>query len=313
MTALRTPARQVALNRIPDALRDVWRACSSNEPGGNVSRALTINFIGIARAVDELELRAAVDKMHRRQPCRAFLILAQDGVQTMHAEVSGGARSHGQTREIVLEQIELRVPPAWFGNVPGLVRPLLVNDIPTHLYWATTWPQLPRHFDALLELSDHAVVDSGLFTVPAAELDALRVRQEAGRKLTDLTWLRLRPWRRALAEALERFPWQPAAPTSVTLRHAANTAAQASALLLGRWLEKRLLAAVFLEESGPGEQNQPDSVELRHGSTTVVATSNGRGQIQVKVETTEVCWLPFMVAASRGSAGDLLAAAIDMA
>jgi hypothetical protein len=37
------------------------------------------------------------------------------------------------------------------------------------------------------------------------------------------------------------------------------------------------------------------------------------GRIEVAVETEEACFLPFGVPSSRGSEGDLLAAAIDLA
>jgi glucose-6-phosphate dehydrogenase assembly protein OpcA len=311
-TTVSTPHKQVVPKAIPDALRAIWHECCSGVPDENVSRSLTMNLVVVVDAAREAELQRLLEGLAARLPCRAFLAVVHAGDGAIAADVHGAARvsASGRTRDLVLEQIELRVPQSSFAQLAGVVRPLLVNDLPTHCYWATAWPRDARTFDALAAIADHTIVDSQRFELPASELDAVDQRRRAGRPLTDLTWLRLRPWRRALAEVFERAPFQQHAVTTVTIRH--GEAGMAAVSLLGRWLEQRLHAQVALEASG-----QPTDgvlgIELSHSDAGATITRTSAAQIEVAVATPAACFLPLRVAASRGSEGDLLAAAIDLA
>lgn len=304
----RTPPRSVPLPQIPEALRALWRTCSAESAESDVSRALAINFVGIAAASGEATLRQAVERLQQRTPCRAFLLVVDPTAPKITAEVAATTRAHGSLLDIVLEEITIRLPEAGFEQIPGLVRPMLVNDLPNHLFWGAVWPRAERHFDELSSLCDHVVTDSRLFLDPARELAHLAARRAGGKRLTDLTWLRLRPWRRALAEGFERLPWQPGTPTMATIRF--GTPATSAALLLGSWLEHRLAAAVTLDGSGTATSLCPDLVELRVGDCEIQLVTTG-SHVTAHVTTEAHCYLPFKVPVSRGQDGDLLAAAID--
>jgi hypothetical protein len=312
--AERTRQQSVEPKAIPDALRALWRDCCSAEPRSDVSRALIVNFIAVVDGQSGRDLRGALDGMVARVPCRAFLVTLGDVVAPLRAPilatVSGAARLHGPVRDLVLEQIELQAPRGAADQLAGVVRPLLVNDLPTHCYWGGDWPADGRVFDLFAALADHTIVDSGRFSAPVAQLDAVEQRRARGRAVTDLTWMRLRPWRRGLAEALERFTWRPDVPTSVAIR--CGDAAVAGALLFGRWLERRLAAKVVLEETG-SRLGCPDAIELRHGDNSVTLAYAEPGQVEVGLTTADLCYLPFAVPASRGNEASLLAAAIDLA
>jgi len=306
----RTPAQAVALTRLPEALRALWQQCRRGDPEGSISRSLIANFVGVAEAGGAVQLATVLDCLLQRLPCRAFLVTVDPAQPQIQATVCGASRGRGANCELLLEQIELRTSWPAFEKVAGLVRPLLANDLPTHLFWAAGGPESPRHFAVLRELADHVVVDSAAFGAPAADL--LSVDQGArADHLTDLSWLRLKPWRRALAEAFERFTWNARLPTTVTLRHGHTPGAVAKARLLGRWLEQKVLATVSRDDRGDGPGL--DSVELRHGEVLVTAQATAAGRIEVHVATAESCFLPFELPASNGSVGDLLAAAIDLA
>lgn len=306
----RTPARAAALPQIPDALRKIWRSCSSEVGDADVARSLAINFLGVASAAEEAELRAAVDRLQRRTPCRAFLLLIDDATTNVAAEVSATTRLSGGTHDIVLEEITVRIPTAGLEQMPGLVRPLLVNDLPGHLFWGTAWPRNERHFDDLAALCEHVVVDTRRFRSPAVEIAHVDDRRDAGMRVTDLCWLRLRPWRRALAEAFERITHVLATPTNVRIQHGAG--ALAASMRLGAWLEARLGATVSLDGSGTADRACPDRVVLVHGEHEVDLQAPA-DHIVVHVTTAAHCLLPFKVQSSRGTDGDLLAAAIDIA
>jgi hypothetical protein len=81
--------------------------------------------------------------------------------------------------------------------------------------------------------------------------------------------------------------------------------------MLGRWLERRLSAHVVVEATGTA--GGLAGIDLQHGGSAAAVTLVDSGRIEVAVETEEACFLPFGVPSSRGSEGDLLAAAIDLA
>lgn len=306
---LRTPTRSADWPRIPEALRELWRACLPDQKGADVARTLAANFVGIAAADEEEDLREAVDKLQRRTPCRAFLLLLDPTAPIGAAEVAAVTRTAGALRDIVLEEIVIRLPASALPRIPGLVRPLLENDLPNHLYWATRLPADETTLDAMAAMCDHLIVDSRRFGAVARELDAIQARRRRGFHVTDLTWLRLRPWRRALAEAFGRLPWREGTPVEAVIRHGAN--GLAGAQLLGNWLRARVAARITLDAAGVAGPLWPERVALAVGDCEVELATAGP-QIRVRVSTPERCDLPFLVPQSRGSDGDLVGAAIDL-
>ncbi len=307
-TLVRTPPRTTEWRTIPDAMRALWKACLPDAQGFDVARSLTINFLGVAAVAEADALRAAVERLHRRTPCRAFLLLVDEHATADDAELAATTRCHGNVRDIVLEEITIALPSRAFPRLAGLVRPLLMSDLPNHLYWATGWPADPAPYDALAAMCDHVVVDSRRFTDVDGDLRAVQRRRDRGQRITDLSWLRLRPWRRALAEAFERVPWQPGTPTSGSVRHGRD--ATAASRLLAHWLQRRLDAKIELDASGEGTIG-PDVVALRTGGFEIEAIATPQ-RLRVHVTTPAHCYLPFVVPTARGSDGDLLGAAIDM-
>lgn len=311
----RSATRDTDVRGIGAALRSLWQDCSPDEGEGDVARALTTNFVLVATQATEDAARLALARVFPRTPCRAFLVLIADAAAadtassgaaaSVRTEITAATRCNGNTRDIVLEEVVIRMPHSRLSRLPGIVRPLLVNDLPSHLYWRADWPTDGPLADALLDLCEHLIVDSSA-PQRGPTLEQLQAWRLRGTHNTDLAWLRLRPWRRALAEAFERIPWQPGQPTRGTIRH--HTAGAASVVLLARWLERRLGATIDLDESG---SQDPDHLLLRTGEFEVCIELQ-QGQLAAYVSTPARCDLPFRLPASRGSEGDLLAAAVDV-
>ncbi|MCK5944166.1 MAG: glucose-6-phosphate dehydrogenase assembly protein OpcA [Planctomycetes bacterium] len=304
----RTDAHPAKVTELPEALSALWDACMQNHEGTDVARALTANFVGIAAADGAQRLLDATEVLQRRSPCRAFLLIVDDAADGQTAELSATTRRHGGIRDIVLEQLVLRVPSGDVHRVPGLLRPLIIDDLPSHLLWSLPWPADERRLDALAELCQHAIVDSRTFGNPARELPKLQARRARGARLTDLSWLRLQPWRRALAEAFDRLSWQQGADVRGTIRH--GRAARAAALLLDEWLHERLGASIAAEPDGDDGLPGPSHVTLQVGADEVVIDHRD-GKLFTHVTTPSHCSLPFTHMASRGTDAELLVLAID--
>lgn len=303
----RTSAHAADPWELQQALTATWQELGA--AGNDVARAMTINFVAVGRAgATTADMRVAVDHLIRRSPARAFLVTIDAAATRPTVEVQAIARDRGSSRHVLLESIAVRLPPSWSTHVPGLVRPLLINDLPTHVYWADDWRD-PAAFDAMRALGEHTIVDSRRFSLPAVQLPELQRARAKDGPVTDLDWLRLRPWRRACAEGFERLHFAPGTTVQGVIRH--GHGGTSTATLLAHWLESRLGARLALEE---GDTPDPtlENVTLRFAEQELEVTRTGTC-VLLKASTPDVCYLPLRLPGSRGSEGELLAAAIDIA
>jgi glucose-6-phosphate dehydrogenase assembly protein OpcA len=283
-----------------------------DQGGADVARALTLNVIAIADANDGAALNDIAAQLQEHTPCRAFLLLLDETANSENAELLATMRCHGSIRDIVLEQVTMRLRTQDLDRVPGLLRPLILDDLPSHLYWSLAWPGNEQSFDTLARLCQHVIVDSAHFGNPARELPLVKQRQDQGEHITDLNWLRVQPWRRALAEAFERLKWQPNTPVKGIIRHGKN--ARATSMLFADWLHERLAASIAMEPDGNHDSVGPDHVSLQvalaSGSIEIVIDLDG-GKLVTHVTTQSHCYLPFRSAALRGNDAKLISLAID--
>lgn len=304
----RTATYEASWTELPEALDRLWGACVQEQAGSDVARALTANFVGVAKIAHAQCLIDATEQLLHRSPCRAFLLVIDDDAPTEVAELTATTRKHGPLRDIVLEQIVLRLRRDDLRRAPGLLRPLILDELPCHMLWALPWPRDEENFELLLEMCDHAIVDSRSFGAPERELPMLRERRVRGEQISDLSWIRLQPWRRALAEAFERFEWRPGTAVQVRIRH--NREARTAAMHLANWLRVRLRADVDHEQGGGAALLGPARVEMQVGEVEIVVDHRD-GMLVTHVTTASVCLLPFTNSAWRGNDAELLALAID--
>ena len=313
MTAIVRERTAVPIESIGPALADLWEEFEDTEQETPLGRILTLNLIGVVHRSDEQLVLEARSRLLTRHPCRAFLVILDENHGEITSEVAAETRVLSSCRQMVLEQVTLRSNPRDLHKLPGLIRPLLVNDIPVHQFWGMELPEAISDLELFGRLAEQTTVDSSLFADPPGDLTRLR-QAEGGLHLVDLTWFRLRPWRRGLAEAFEQFAWTPDVPTTASIRHACEPGARAASHLLAHWLEDRLGART--EISSTTEQDaclEPQGVEVRHGAVHVSVTRRqAEPRLVVAVTLEDRCLLPFEVVASRSQPGDLLAAAVDV-
>lgn len=301
--------------RLEDALRRLRCEIEESAPDRPVSRSLAVDVIAVARRDREGELRSALARVLLRHPCRAFLLLLEPDAAPgapMSASIGALTRDAGIGRALVLEQVVVRLPGDTLRKAPSVIRPLLTSDLPTHLFWAAPLPATDVDLVELGRLADRIIVDSCCFTEPLRDQARLQGLQLP---LLDLTWFRLAPWRRALAEAFEQFPWSETAPTKVRIRHGPMPGATCASHQLAAWLRTRLQAKVTVEplaDPTAGAVQEPSLLELSHRHAEVEITYLAAAQrLRVGVTLEHHCLLPFLTPVSRGAPGDLLAVALD--
>ncbi len=292
-------------------LRSCWEDQESASPLP-LTRSLTLNHIGVGLAQHESFLLAAIERLQVRHPCRAFLVMVDRDATELKAELRSYTREHRLNRSLRLELIHITVSPADVPKISNLILPVLVNDLPTQLFW-NEGPQEDLRFLAQLSaMSDQLVYDSSLFPEP---MDEIKLFEHFQLERVDLTWLRLTPWRRGLAEAFEHFEWQAEAETKVEIHHNHTAGSRASSQLMGNWLRTKLNAQIkYISHAEPGPSGVvPIGLSIQNaGSVVELQYNNDAQQIQAKVSTPDLCLVPFQLIASDSSRGDLLTAAADL-
>lgn len=258
-------AMAVDLSDIEKELAGLWRQAAERAQAGApfaVIRAWTWTLV--VQVSGEAELRRVkpvLDEAAHALPGRAIVLCASDpeGVfagdeEPLRAFVEANVRTGaGGRREMVGEEITLEARHMETRRLPGLVRSLLLPDLPTAMF--VPGPTVPL-CDILTE-ADRLVIDTGRLADGAALrefgrglISVLSERGPSGLQRTevaDLGWLRLQPWRLAVAALFDAPEAQAELPSldEVEIRH--RPGAEAAALLLWGWLLCRLGPRVRLK------------------------------------------------------------------
>jgi hypothetical protein len=286
-------------------VRRSWRPIQEGDEQA-FARTTTMNLIAVARSEDEMLLRSSLSAVFRASPCLAFLVFLDQEHRTLRAHFSRYAKGNGQNRRVVLECISLFAGPAEERRVASLVRPLLLDDLPTQFFWAAPLPANAGLFFALGASADQVVVDSSLFDRPESERRRLtEMRVES----LDLAWMRLVAWRRALAEAFEHFQWRPGEAVTAEIRHGDTAGTRAASRALAAWLHARLNAEVQVVAAPHGQApvDEPCSVVLRVGQRSVCIEHGWPApRLRVTVELEATRSIPYEIVSPPRSRGELL-------
>jgi glucose-6-phosphate dehydrogenase assembly protein OpcA len=173
---------------------------------------------------DAADVGETLASLMRDHPSRAIVVRVSDEPgHELEARVLAQCwmpQSHRQ--QICCEQIEISASSASLADVPAVVLPLVVPDLPVIL-----WSRLPRLFgtpalDELSRMAGKTVVDSAAFPDPAA---ALRSLASSGLAVADLAWIRLTRWRELIAQIFENPAYAAHLPgiATVTISHPGAT------------------------------------------------------------------------------------------
>jgi glucose-6-phosphate dehydrogenase assembly protein OpcA len=173
------------------------------EKGLPHARASVLNLIVTvvdAAAADRV-VRTLVD-LGVRHPSRALVIVPEphrDGAP-LDARISTHCHdAAGDADRICYEEVVLSVRGDAAAHLSGIVAPLLIHDLPTHVWWPGDPPFHDPVFDQLVEMSDRVVVDSADFGDLLSGLRRLsNLRRKSG--VGDLSWERLSWWQELTAQ-----------------------------------------------------------------------------------------------------------------
>jgi glucose-6-phosphate dehydrogenase assembly protein OpcA len=175
-----------------------------------VLRACSMTLVAIAEADDDAAaLGETIAALMPEHPARSILIrLSGEGERALGQRVYQQCwKPFGQRQQICCEQIEITASDPALADLPSVILPLAVPDLPLIL-WCRS-PRLVRRpeFGEIARMATKVVIDSA---AAADAIDAIRRMADAVRSggiadvlWADLAWTRLTRWRETLAQVFE--------------------------------------------------------------------------------------------------------------
>jgi glucose-6-phosphate dehydrogenase assembly protein OpcA len=222
------PVELTDLTKVDHAL-----AAGRGDDRGSV-RATTLNLVVYAPTPEDVAFtQRTLERIGGSHPLRA--IVAGAGSDGVRASVSTSCWLGAGMQQVCSEQIFLT---ARASALPSAVLSLLVTDLPTYVWWLGPIPADMALLTAFGRHSTSTIVDSNV-----SSLEGVAAVGRLQPAVTDLAWLRLEPWREAIASLFD----PPPAAEALGGLHAVDVQGPVNeARLLAGWLGSRLARDVAL-------------------------------------------------------------------
>jgi glucose-6-phosphate dehydrogenase assembly protein OpcA len=230
--------------RVLQELAALWE--SHGKPGGaeagethaGVLRACTMTLLVAAEdGPDWPALGETMAALMPEHPARAILIrLTGPGERALSSRVFSQCwLPFGQHRQVCCEQVEIAASDAALADLPSVVGPLAVPDLPSILWCRSARLVGMAEFDAIAAGAGKVIVDSQSF--PLAEVARLAA---GGTPVGDLAWTRITRWREMLSQVFENRHnlRRLGALTDLTVAHSAPMARTAA--YMAAWIANAL-------------------------------------------------------------------------
>jgi len=190
-------------------LADLWVSLGKQgeaEGGAGVLRACALTLVVLAEESEDVQdLGETLAALMPSHPARAMVVrLRGAGERALTERVYAQCwMPFGQRRQICCEQIEITVSDAALADLPSVVLPLAVPDLPLILWCRSARVLELEEFRQIERMARKVVVDSARLGDARAALRRLDAECRRGVMLGDLSWTRLTRWREMLAQVFE--------------------------------------------------------------------------------------------------------------
>jgi glucose-6-phosphate dehydrogenase assembly protein OpcA len=255
-------------------LADIWLALASAENsqdgGGGVLRACSMTFVVLVDEEDDaMQLGETLALLMRSHPSRAIVIRLSEAPDRLEGHVLAQCwKPFGHSQQICCEQIELIASVNRLADVPSIVSPLVVPDLPTVVWFRSTRIATAPDISGILQLGTKLIVDSAHAGSPS--FGDIRTLAASGFVIGDLAWTRLTALRQLIAQLLEGR--DAASVTSAVIEHCGHEAG-AEARYLQAWLRSSL-KSVSVDFHRNGEAGMGRIRKLSIDPDIVIAVSN---------------------------------------
>jgi glucose-6-phosphate dehydrogenase assembly protein OpcA len=236
----------VAPDHILKELADLWVSLGKEgqpEGGAGVLRACSMTLVVLAEeGEDVMALGETIAALMPEHPARAIVVrLRGAGERALTERVYSQCwMPFGQRRQICCEQIELTASDASLEDLPSVVLPLAVPDLPLIL-----WCRAPRllgmpEFHEIAAMAGKLVVDSAKATDKRMVLGRMAEMSQTGLLLGDLSWSRLTRWREMLSQVFENQEYLGKLAKISSIRVSFGEGYDVAARFMGVWIANAL-------------------------------------------------------------------------
>ena len=262
----------IAPDRILRQLAEL-RTNEGKQGDAGVLRACSMTLCVLAEAGDDhAAVGETVAALMPEHPARAVLVKLSEGSERTLAErvYQQCWMPFGQRRQICCEQIEITASDAALADLPSVLLPLAVPDLPVVLWCRSARVAQMTEFRDLAKMATKVIVDTSGHAAPADAVWQLADAQRRGRMIGDLAWTRLTRWREGLARLFENRDHLGHLASIKAVRVSFPAGLETSAWYLAAWTSNAAHAAA--EVVGGGKELR---LELSAADFPVALTRDG--------------------------------------
>jgi glucose-6-phosphate dehydrogenase assembly protein OpcA len=240
-------------DKILKELANLWietAAPSKEGDGSGVLRACAMTMIVIADETEDTQgIAETLAQLMKEHPSRAIVIRLRECVEPcLESRVFAQCwKPFGSRQHICCEQIEITASDSRLPDVPAVVLPLIVADLPVILWCRSGRATSLEGFRELESLAQKVIFDSRSFGDQDQALSKLLSVSVPGVRVADLAWGRLTRSRELIAQAVNSEDLLQALRNVDVVRvHARGPKPDVPARYFAAWLSNRLaLAGAF--------------------------------------------------------------------
>jgi glucose-6-phosphate dehydrogenase assembly protein OpcA len=266
----------IAPEKILRELSDMWVALSKDTHGDAADgalRACSMTLVALTEENDDLgELGETIAALMPEHPARAMVVRLRGAGERMLSEhVSAQCwMPFGQHRKVCCEQVEITATDAALADLPSVVLPLAVADLPLILWCRSSRILMAPEFQALAAMAQRVIFDSAALPDPRAALKRIAERSANGVLLGDFSWTRLTRWREVLSQVFENRSNLAELQRIVNVTVKVTGESPVAAWYLGAWVMDALATAgvhpqFHMQREGESQPGKLQSIQLSGG------------------------------------------------
>jgi glucose-6-phosphate dehydrogenase assembly protein OpcA len=241
-----------------------------------VLRACSMTLVVIAEAADDASaLGETIAALMPEHPARTILIRLQgEGERALSQRVYQQCwKPFGQRQQICCEQIEITASDAALADLPSVILPLAVPDLPVILWCRSARLVRRPEFGEIAGMATKMVIDSAAAGVTNKDAtDAMVCMADAvsrGGILADLAWTRLTRWRETLARVFENRDTLARLPEVNSVQVRFGPSYETAAWYLAAWAANALATVGQVVTPVVARQDESLRLELSGGTFRV--------------------------------------------
>ena len=284
----------VAPDHILKELADLWVSLGQEgESGGGagVLRACSLTLVVLAeQSEDVANLGETLAALMPEHPARTIVIRMCGGAERPLAErvYAQCWMPFGQRRQICCEQIEITASDPALADLPSVILPLAVPDLPVILWCRSARLVRRPEFGEIARMATKVVIDSALDTDAINAIRRMAEAVSSGGIFADLAWTRLTRWRETLARVFENRDTLTRLPEVRSVQVRYGPSYETAAWYLAAWAANALASVGQVVTPVVGRQEASLRLELS-GSTFRVALSRQDDRLVTVVNEQSNC------------------------